>query len=153
MKTFRLLPLTLVIAATLALPAHGQSLQELYEAARGHDAAYQAARSLYEANLYKADQAKAALLPTVNFTAGASTTQLRTESSGTTSDRDFDTRSTGISATQPLYRPNNYASYQQGTRQSDLAQAQLLTAEQDLLVRVSQAYFDVLASQDSLTFV
>ena len=35
----------------------------------------------------------------------------------------------------------------------DLAQAQLAQAEQDLIVRVSQAYFDVLASSDSLTFL
>jgi outer membrane protein len=153
MKSFRLLPLTLAIGAALALPAQAQSLQELYEAARGHDAAYQAARSQYEANLYKADQAKAALLPTVNFTAGASTSSLRTEQSSGTSDREFDNRNVGINASQPLYRPNNYASYQQGTRQADLAEAQLLAAEQDLIVRVSQAYFDVLASQDSLTFV
>ena len=153
MKAFRLPPLTLAIAAALALPAQAQSLQELYEAARGHDAAYQAARSQYEANLHKADQAKAALLPTVNFTAGASSSSLRTEAGGSTSDRDFDNRNVGVSASQPLYRPNNYASYQQGTRQADLAEAQLLTAEQDLIVRVSQAYFDVLASQDSLTFV
>jgi outer membrane protein len=153
MKAFRLPPLTLAIAAALALPAQAQSLQELYEAARGHDAAYQAARSQYEANLHKADQAKAALLPTVNFSAGASSSSLRTESGGNTSDRDFDNRNVGVSASQPLYRPNNYASYQQGTRQADLAEAQLLAAEQDLIVRVSQAYFDVLASQDSLTFV
>jgi outer membrane protein len=153
MKIFRLLPLTLAIGASLAVPVHAQSLQELYEAARGHDAVYQAAKAQYEANRYKADQAKAALLPTVNFNAGASTSQLRTEANGATSDRDFDTRSTGVSANQPLYRPSNYASYQQGTRQADLAEAQLLSAEQDLIVRVSQAYFDVLASQDSLTFV
>ncbi len=153
MKAFRLPPLTLAIAAALALPVQAQSLQELYEAARGHDAAYQAARAQYEANLHKADQAKAALLPTVNFTAGASSSSLRTEAGGNTSDRDFDNRNVGVNASQPLYRPNNYASYQQGTRQADLAEAQLLAAEQDLIVRVSQAYFDVLASQDSLTFV
>lgn len=153
MKSFRLLPLTLAIGAALALPAQAQSLQELYEAARGHDAAYQAARAQYEANLHKADQAKAALLPTVNFTAGASTSSLRTEQGSGTSTRDFDNRNVGINASQPLYRPNNLASYQQGTRQAELAEAQLLAAEQDLIVRVSQAYFDVLASQDSLTFV
>jgi outer membrane protein len=153
MKAFRLLPLTLAIGATLALPVRAQSLLDLYEAARGHDAAYQAARSQYEANQFKADQAKAALLPTVNLTAGASTSQLRTESGGTTSDRSFDNRNVGVSASQPLYRPANMANYQQGARQSELAEAQLLAAEQDLIVRVSQAYFDVLASQDSLTFV
>ncbi len=153
MKTYRLLPLTLAIGAALALPVRAQSLLELYDAARGHDAAYQSAKSQYEANLAKADQAKAALLPTVNLTAGASTTQLRTETGGTTTDRNFDNQNVGISATQPLYRAANYASYQQGTRQTELAEAQLLAAEQDLIVRVSQAYFDVLASQDSLTFV
>jgi outer membrane protein len=153
MKTYRLLPLTLAIGAALALPVRAQSLLELYDAARGHDAAYQAAKSQYEANLSKADQAKAALLPTVNLTAGASSTQLRTEAAGTTTDRTFDNQNVGVNATQPLYRAANFASYQQGTLQTDLAEAQLLTAEQDLIVRVSQAYFDVLASQDSLTFV
>ncbi|MEK9952759.1 MAG: hypothetical protein VW687_11465, partial [Curvibacter sp.] len=49
MKAFRLPHLTLAIAAALALPAQAQSLQALYEAARGHDAAYQAARAQYEA--------------------------------------------------------------------------------------------------------
>jgi outer membrane protein len=38
-------------------------------------------------------------------------------------------------------------------KQVDLAQAQLTAADQDLVVRVSQAYFDVLASKDSLNFV
>lgn len=153
MKPFRLLPLTLAIGATLALPVRAQSLMDLYEAARGHDAAYQSAKSQYEANLAKADQAKAALLPTVNLTAGASSTEFRSEANGTTTNRSFENQNVGVSATQPLYRPNNLASYQQGTRQTELAEAQLLAAEQDLIVRVSQAYFDVLASQDSLTFV
>jgi len=35
----------------------------------------------------------------------------------------------------------------------ELAQAQLTAASQDLIVRVAQAYFDVLAAQDTLTFV
>ena len=153
MNTFRLLPLTLAIGAALALPAQAQSLQELYDAARGYDAAYQSAKSQYDANLYKADQAKAGLLPSVGLSAGVSNTQLRTEANGTTSDRSFDTQSASVSATQPLYRSANYATYEQGQKQVELAQAQLQAAEQDLIVRVSQAYFDVLAAQDTLTFV
>jgi outer membrane protein len=58
-----------------------------------------------------------------------------------------------VSASQPLYRPANTATYAQGLKQAEVAQAQLTAAEQDLIVRVSQAYFDVLAAQDSLTFV
>ncbi len=153
MKTFRLLPLAAALGAALALPAQAQSLLELYESARGFDATYQSARAQYEANLARADQAKAALLPTVNLNAAASRTSQETEVSGTTIERDIDTRSTSINATQPLYRPGNFASYQQGQSQAELARAQLQAAEQDLIVRVSQAYFDVLASQDTLASV
>jgi outer membrane protein len=153
MKKFRLLPLSVALGVAFALPAHAQSLVELYESARTYDAAYQSAKAQYDANLYKADQAKAFLLPTVNLSAGVSNTQLQVDSGGTTTSRAFDNQNAAVNASQPLYRPFNLASYDQGLKQVDLAQAQLLTAEQDLIVRVSQAYFDVLGAKDSLTFV
>ena len=153
MNKFRLLPLSIALGTALASPVYAQSLVDLYESARTYDAAYQSAKAQYDANLYKADQAKAGLLPTVNLSAGASSTQLQIDSGGTTTNRDFDNQNAAISATQPLYRSANLASYRQGIKQADLAQAQLLSAEQDLIVRVSQAYFDVLGAQDSLTFV
>jgi len=153
MKTFRLLPLTLAVGAALALPVQAQSLFDLYESARGFDAAFQSAKAQYDANLHKADQAKANLLPTVGLTASANSTTLNTESSNPPSSRTFDTQSTSVNLTQPLYRPANLASYEQGKRQADLAEAQLRAAEQDLIVRVSQAYFDVLNAQDTLAFV
>jgi outer membrane protein len=68
-------------------------------------------------------------------------------------NRAFNTQTATLSASQPLYRPGNWATYEQGKKQLDQARSQLDTAEQDLIVRTSQAYFDVLASQDSLTFV
>ena len=68
-------------------------------------------------------------------------------------DRAFSTQNIAVSANQPLYRPANLATYQQAERQADLAKAQLDAAEQDLIVRTSQGYFDVLAAQDTLTFV
>ena len=153
MKNFRLLPLSIALGAALASPVYAQSLVDLYESARTYDAAYQSAKAQYDANLYKADQAKANILPSVNLSAGVSNTQLQIDSGGTTTNRGFDNQNAGVSASQPLYRPFNLASYEQGKKQVDLAQAQLLSAEQDLIVRVSQAYFDVLGAQDSLTFV
>ena len=153
MKTFRLLPLTLAVGAALALPVRAQSLLDLYESARGYDAAYQSAKAQYDANLYKADQAKANLLPTVGLAASASSTTFNNETTNPTTSRTFDTQSTSVSLTQPLYRPANLASYEQGKRQADVAEAQLRAAEQDLIVRISQAYFDVLNAQDTLAFV
>jgi len=156
MKTFRFLPLTLALGAAFALPAQAQSLLELYESARGYDATYQSAKAQYEANLHKAEQAKAGLLPTVGVSASASSTNLNFEtlSPGTPpANRSFDNQSTSVSLSQPLYRPANLATYGQGQRQMELAEAQLRAAEQDLIVRVSQAYFDVLNAQDTLAFV
>lgn len=150
LSNFRLLPLMLAMGAVLPFSAQAQSLIDLYTAARGYDATYQAAKSQFDATLAKADQAKAAILPTAGLAiSGASTTQevLPIPS------RTYATQTATVSASQPLYRPANWASYEQGKKSVDLAQAQLLQAEQDLIVRVSQAYFDVLAAKDSLTFV
>jgi outer membrane protein len=149
---FRLLPLFAAVSAALALPVQAQSLVKLYESARGFDASYQSAKSQYDATLAKADQAKAAILPVANLALGASRSkQDITPDVG--SNRAYGTETATVSASQPLYRPANWATYQQGLKQVDLAQAQLSTADQDLIVRVSQGYFDVLAAKDSLTFV
>jgi outer membrane protein len=150
---FKLLPLALLAAATLAPLAQAQSLVDLYSAARGYDASYQSAKSQFDANLAKAEQARALLLPTANFALGASTSNQDVNSPVVNRNFSYDGQSATVSAAQPLYRPANKASYDQGMKQVELAKAQLQAAEQDLIVRVSQAYFDVLASSDSLTFV
>ena len=152
MKTFRLLPLFVAVGAALALPAHAQSLIDLYQSARSFDASYQSAKSQYDATLAKADQAKSAILPVANLALGASrSSQEITPDLG--SNRSYGTETATLSASQPLYRPANWATYHQGLKQLKLAQAQLLSADQDLIVRVGQGYFDVLAAQDNLTFV
>lgn len=154
----KLLPLEKTLVITLAsallafsLPAQAQSLVALYETARAFDASYQSAKLQYDANLARADQAKAGLLPVAGLAAGASRTGFQNTSPLT--DRSFSTQSAGLTITQPLYRPANWAAYEQGLRQITQAKAQLDAAEQDLVVRTSQAYFDVLAAQDTLTFV
>ena len=146
------IPLLMVSAlAVLAPSSQAQSLVELYESARAFDATYQSARLQYDANLARADQAKAGILPNAGLAAGASRTAF--ENTNPPIDRSFNTQNATVSAAQPLYRPANVATYQQGLRQVDLARAQLEASEQDLIVRTSQAYFDVLAAQDTLTFV
>ncbi|MBP6276742.1 MAG: TolC family outer membrane protein [Limnohabitans sp.] len=148
----RLLPLTLALAAFLTGTAQAQSLVQLYEAAKSYDAAYKAAQSQYQANLAKAEQAKALLRPTAGLGATVSETDFNNLTSGNV-DARYGTRTATLSASQPLFRPANSAGYQQGMKQVGLAQAQLKTAEQELIVRVSQAYFDVLTAQESLAFV
>jgi outer membrane protein len=146
----RHLPLTL--AFTFLAPAtHAQSLAALVEAARGYDAALLSAQSQYDAALGRAGQARAGLLPSVGLSAGVSTA--RYDVTRPVINLTTPNQNVGLSASQPLYRPANRIGYEQGQRGIDVAQAQLDAATQDLLVRVSQAYFDVLAAQDTLAFV
>jgi outer membrane protein len=149
------LPLSLAIASALmvlAPAAQAQSLVELYQSARAFDAAYQSARLQYDANLARSEQAKAGILPTAGLAAGVSRTGFE-NTAPPPIDRSYNSQNATLSASQPLYRPANWATYEQGLKQVDLARAQLEAAEQDLIVRTAQAYFDVLAAQDTLTFV
>lgn len=145
--------LATVFAAAIALPAHGQSLIELYDAARGFDATYQGARAQYDANLARAAQAKAGILPAVGLSGNATSTHQELSTDNASLTRGIPTQAAGINATQPLYRPANWAVWEQSKRQLGIAEDTLKIAEQDLVVRVSQAYFDVLSSQDSLALV
>ena len=149
----RRLPLALLLSLACASASQAQSLVEIYEMAKGYDASYQAARAQYEANLAKADQGKAQLLPTVGLSAGATRADRTVSPQTSTSNYNYTTQTAGINATQPLYRPANLATYRQSQKGLELAEAALSQADQDLIVRVSQAYFDVLTAQDSLTFV
>src|SRR5438105_1813487 len=148
---FRLLPLPGLLAVALATPVHAQSLLELYEAARSYDATWQSAKAQYDANLYRAEQSRAQILPTANATAGLTRSHLDNTVPDITLPST--TQSGSVTASQPLYRPANFAAYRQGKRQVELAEAQLTASSQDLIVRVAQAYFDVLAAQEPLTFV
>lgn len=145
----RLLPLALLVGAAFAPWAHAENLVTLYDAARTYDATYQSAKSQFDATLAKGAQAKAGILPSANLGIAAS----RTSQVLPTPERSYGTQSATISASQPLYRPANWAAYEQGQQQTALAQAQLQAADQDLIIRVSQAYFDVLAATDSLAVI
>ncbi|WP_295538969.1 TolC family outer membrane protein [uncultured Pseudacidovorax sp.] len=140
-------------AAALALPAAAQNLGSLYDAARGFDATYQAARAQAEATTARGAQARAGILPQVGVAASASRTDSEIRTPAGTGPRDFSTTQVGVQATQALYRPANWAAYRQGQRQAELALAQLQLAEQDLIVRVGQAYFDLLAADDNLRLI
>ena len=153
MKLPRSLPLAFALATLFGGSVQAQNLVQMYDAARGYDANYQSALAQYNASIAKADQATAGILPSVGIGAGYSGTQFENKTGNATFNNNFQTENASISASQPLYRPANLATYEQGRKQVELAKAQLAAVEQDLILRVSQAYFDVLAAQDTLFLV
>ena len=153
MMMLRLLPLAAALGLAFAGPARAESLLEMYEDARAYDATWQSAKAQYDANLYRAEQARAGILPQASLTAGVSRSKVDANSPPLPNDHYFGTQSTAVSASQPLYRPANLATWRQAQRQAQQAEFQLTAASQDLIIRVSQAYFDVLAAQDTLGYV
>jgi outer membrane protein len=151
MSQYRYSSLALALFAVLTGAAHAQSLSELFESARGYDATYLSAHLQHDADVAKADQARALLLPSVGLS--ASVTRSALDYSTPHISYPFGSQGVTLNASQPLYRPQNQASFSQGRKQLELSQAQLIAAEQDLIVRVSQAYFDALSAKDNLDFV
>ena len=150
----RLTPLMLAVLALAAAGAsHAQSLQELYEAARGYDATYLAARAQADSAQYRAAQSQALRLPSVNATGSATLTETNPPPSFSNPGGDRYNNTTGalaISGRQPLFNRANAATISQADKSLEVAQADLQTAEQDLIIRVAQTYFDVLVAQDTL---
>ena len=153
--TLRLLRLALVLtAAPTAATLQAQSLSSLYQAATAYDAPYASAKAQALASRARGEQAKAGIYPTLGLSAGASrTSQEAQPDGGVSTTRSYGARSVSLALSQPLYRPSNWASYEQGVRQISLADQAWLSAEQDIIIRLAQAYFDVLAAQDTLVFL
>lgn len=141
----------LVCAMVVSGAAHAQSLVELHELAKAYDASHRSARLAYDAAVAKADQARAGLLPTAGLSSGMSWTNV--DNASPVRDRTFNSQNVAVSGNYPLYRPANKLAFEQGQKSLGVSQAQLVAVEQDLIVRVTQAYFDVLAAEDTLTFV
>ncbi|RZI84502.1 MAG: channel protein TolC [Rubrivivax sp.] len=134
--------------------ARGQSLVELFQAAKGYDAAYLSAKSDAESAQYKAAQADALRLPTVGIRGTLDRTHLDSDVpgiAGETASGYRTKKALGLSAKQPLFNRANDADVAKGNQALAAAQATLKSAEDDLLVRLTQAYFDVLSAQDLLS--
>ena len=141
------------LAAGLALAlcsriSPAQSLQELDDAARSYDATYLAARATAEAAQYRLDQSKALRLPTASIS--ASTTRSGTDAPKIDENFYGTANQATLNARQPIFNKTNTETIASAEKAYQIATFDLQAAEQDLIVRLSQAYFDVLSAQDNL---
>ena len=148
---------TILIALALPLSAGAQSLLEVYRDARTYDAQYAAARYTLQAGLEKLPQGRALILPTLNLVANTLGSHFDANSHNASIipsfKRDFNQTGMTLTFTQPVYRPQYWLQYEQGELQVRQAEAVFGQAGQDLILRVAQGYFDVLAAQDTLALV
>ncbi|HEX2565237.1 MAG TPA: TolC family outer membrane protein [Burkholderiales bacterium] len=155
----RLIGVLLFFAALAPqVPANAQDLLQVYRDAKSYDAQYASARSALQAGLEKLPQGRALILPQVGLSANLTSTRIETVPHNITPFtpsilRDAHSFGYSLSFSQPIYRPQNLIQYGQAEYQVRQAEAVFGQAAQDLIVRTAQAYFDVLASQDSLALV
>ncbi|WP_338767613.1 TolC family outer membrane protein [Massilia sp. METH4] len=150
-----LIAVLIASAVTFAAPAaRAADLIQVYQQALANDATYASARNALTAGQERITQGRSELLPSV-FLQGthARSYGSNTPPAGLKSDADGHQNRYVLSLSQPLF---NYAAWQ-GYEQSKLVQAQaevqFAQAQQDLIVRVAQAYFDVLTAQDNLASI
>ena len=141
----------------LVCNAQSEGLLEMYQAAQGYDASYQAAQAQLDAISAKAEQVQALYAPVVSLQ--SSLAQGWQQSKSSTDTYDYNTQKNELDGTlslafsQTLYSRINELSMTSAQRNAAVVELALATARQDLMVRVSSAYFDVLAARDSLAFV
>ena len=154
MKRFTL---ALMISATFAASADAANLMDIYRQALTSDAALASAKAAYQAGQEKLPQGRALLLPSVNLSANTTWNKMDIQYRGPSSfpggERDYNSNGTTLSLSQPIYRRQNWALYEEGKLQSAQAEMQYTAAQQDLILRVAQAYFDALLAQDAVALV
>jgi len=145
-----------LVAIGLVSPAYGATdLLQVYQQALTQDASFQAARAAQQAGQERLPQGRALLLPSVNVSANTTyndvDTQYRSPGLFPSGTRRYNSNGYTLSLNQPVYRKQNFAQYEQAKSAVTQADAQFATAQQDLIVRVAQAYFDVLLAQYNVT--
>ena len=136
-----------LFAGSTANDAFATNLLEVYRDARAQDPVYAAARASAEAGKEAYPQARAGLLPNVNLSGSYARNQRQT---GGLPAFDYTSKSYTLSLTQPLFRVQNWIAADQAGWQVKQTDAVFADAEQNLILRAAQAYFDVLLAQDNV---
>ena len=163
MKVLQRLLFTVATCAAAA-PVSANELNRVYTRALQNDSVLQAAQHARDAQLERRPQARAALLPQLGASysysegdAQGSATQIGTNQGqdfviASQFDSDSSSESFGLSLNQVIFDWAAFRSYAIAGDQLALAQAVYREAEQALILRVTRAYFDLLAADDNLRF-
>jgi outer membrane protein len=156
----------LLASAFFSLNAQAADLLQVYQQALANDATYASARASAAAGRERITQGRAGLLPTVGITGNITHTNndyspfnegqpIRDANGNITGTvasggPSLTAKDITVQLAQPLFRWDRWETYQQSKLQQAISEAQFAQAQQDLITRVAQAYFDVLAAQDTL---
>lgn len=112
-----------------------------------NDPAYQAAFQTSEAGKENRILGRSTLMPSVSAAYSASQNRTTVEQSNLTFPRDYISRNSTVQVRQPLFNLDAYARYKQGIAQSNYSAAIFDSQSQEVIIRVSSAYFDALLKE------
>jgi outer membrane protein len=141
-----------------ATPGHGEDLLAIYDVAHQNDPKLQQAEATYQADLEVRPQSRALLLPDFNFSVNTTDNDQNRQYQNSNTNfiqqgqDNFNSHGYQFNITQPLFNLSSFVQYQQAGVKVQQAADEVMAARQDLIVRVAQAYFNVLAAQDDLEF-
>ncbi|MGH8445753.1 MAG: TolC family outer membrane protein [Solimonas sp.] len=142
-----------VLAGLLAVPAaaNANELLRVFQLAQENDATYQAARFTRDAAVEARPQALAGLLPKIDGNATQNWQRTRITGAGLAgTPESSQPYSYGLTLAQPLFDWSAFRRYAQSGDRVALAETTYRSRQQDLTLRVAQAYFNVLSSADNL---
>ncbi len=147
----------LILATTASLISTGAAattLLDIYQLAIDNDPQYRSAEAAYLATVETKSQSRAQLLPSINLTANITDNKQKTLSSSsfTVGTNKFDSSGYTLSLNQPLFNYDYFVQLRQSKSTIGEAKAKLSAAQQALIVRISERYFDTLAALDGLEF-
>ena len=141
-----------IASALISINASAENLLELYDIAVQQDPQFQAARATQSSVKKSEDIARAGLLPTIGLAANLNRISYDAEGSSAADD-DYNRQDLTLNVSHPLYRRDRWLSVEQAQILSGKADVDYAAAQQDLIVRLVTAYFNVLSAQDTLEFV
>ncbi len=144
----KLLPLFVSAAlGSLSSTAYADTLADIYNQAKENDPTLLSAAAQRDAAFEAVTSSRSTLLPQITLNAGYNINRSDEDT------RDSDKFTAGINFSQELYQRSSWVTLdvaEKSARQSDASYAAI---QQALILRVSQAYFEVLRAQDNLVFV
>ena len=143
-KFFLLLSL-LSIIITGSIKA--ENLADVYELALQNDPLLRAAEATYRVGKENKRQGIAGLLPTLSVSGSTNWNEYRVEEQ---LQDQYNSNSYLANLNQPIFRLDKWFQFERGTALSEAAAAEFAYQQQETMIRVASAYFNVLNSIDSL---
>lgn len=145
----------LLLSPLFAGPLHAADLMQVYREAQDNDPTFAAARSTLDAGREKMPQARAGLLPSLTMSGNTvwNENEVALHGGTTLAKPHYNSNTYQLTLSQPLFRWQNWVSYDQSKLQVAQAEVNFTQARQDLILRVAQAYFDVIYASENLKAV